>query len=249
MFGLIGKPLSHSFSKQYFEEKHGFNSKPDGFHYLNFELESLAEIRDLIVNHPHLEGFNVTIPFKSEILSYLDESGDDVKQIGSANVVKIYRNTANGSFRLSGYNTDFSGFTQALIPHLNSEIKSALILGTGGSSKAVAFALHKMGISSIQVSREANTTGLIAYDDLNERVVKNHLLIVNTTPLGMWPLVDDYPKIPIQFLSSRHLVFDLIYNPSETLLLHLAKVQGAKVVNGYEMLCRQADQSFKIWNS
>ncbi len=196
-----------------------------------------------------MEGFNVTIPFKSEILNYLDESGDDVKHIGSANVVRIYRGAANEPIKLIGYNTDFSGFTQALIPHLNSDIGSALILGTGGSSKAVAYALHKLGIPSIQVSRKANATGVIAYDDCDEHLLKNHLLIINTTPLGMWPLVDDYPKIPIHFLSSRHLVFDLIYNPSETLLLGKAKEQGAKVLNGYEMLCYQADQSFKIWNS
>ncbi|MFM7079736.1 MAG: shikimate dehydrogenase family protein [Bacteroidota bacterium] len=249
MYGLIGKSLSHSFSKRYFEEKYQFNSGASSDRYENFELSSIQELSTLLNSTPELEGFNVTIPYKTEIIPFMHELSEEAMQIGSANVVKISRFEGAGGYRLKGYNSDYWGFIESIKPHLNPSIHKALILGTGGSCNAVSYALEKSGISCLKVTRKEGTLGAVNYHDLNDSILSEHLLIVNTTPSGTWPEVENYPDIPFEYLTPSHLVFDLIYNPSETMFMKRAVERGAKVLNGYEMLCLQADRSLMIWKS
>ena len=244
-YGLIGYPLSHSFSKQYFEEKFKKENLTD-CRYENFPLQSLDELPVLLEDNYELRGFNVTIPYKEKILSRLDRMDENSHDIGAVNTVKISRN--QGKYFLKGYNTDSHGFYASLLPFLNKPITDALILGTGGASKAVACVLKKLGISCLFVSRHPVKSDHISYTDVCGPVLYHSQLIVNTTPIGMYPDTEACPDIPYEFITAKHLLFDLIYNPSETKFLARGKEMGARVVNGMEMLRLQAEKAWEIWN-
>jgi shikimate dehydrogenase len=240
IFGLIGKPLTHSFSKAYFSEKFQKENRTD-CSYENFELQNINELPQLITKQHHLYGLNVTIPYKEEVLQYLTSKSSVVEQIGACNCIKI-----TGQ-KLFGFNTDVIGFERSLLSLLLPHQTKALVLGTGGSAKAVMFALHKIGINFTSVSR-FRFDNSINYKMLTPDIIKEHTVIINTTPVGMYPHVDAAPPIPYHLLSKYHLLFDLIYNPTETLFLKRGKEVGASVSNGYEMLVQQAEESWKIWN-
>ncbi|MEM6522891.1 MAG: shikimate dehydrogenase [Bacteroidota bacterium] len=242
LYGLIGKTLRHSFSQKYFSEKFERHNLKDHKYEL-FELESISEINSLKKN-PDLKGFNVTIPYKEEVLSHLKSVEVNAKRIGAVNVIKIVDN------QLHGYNTDYFGFRESLKKWLadKSGNLSALVLGTGGASKAVVAALDSLGIKNILISR-IRSNQAISYDDLTQRVIQDNKLIVNTTPLGMLPDLESKPKLPYEFITSEHWIYDLVYNPKETLFLKLGKQQGAQIKNGLEMLFLQAEKSWEIWQS
>ncbi len=240
-FGLLGYPLSHSFSQKYFTEKFAQLGLLDCV-YENYSFADISEMKKVINTQKDLCGFNITIPHKKAVLGFLDEMNDVVKQIGACNCVSI----KNG--KRTGYNTDVVGFEQSLLPFLKPHHTKALILGTGGASAAVEFVLKNRGMEVQYVSREKKTT-TIGYDELDEAMMFSHHLIVNCTPLGMYPNVEDCPDIPYQFLSSQHHLYDLIYNPIETKFLEKGRLQGATMQNGQEMLVLQAEESWRIWNS
>lgn len=239
-FGLIGKNIDYSFSRKYFAEK--FSKENIDAEYLNFDIASISEFPE-ILKQRKVNGFNVTIPYKEEIISYLDELDEDAKKIQAVNTIKIENNG-----RLKGYNTDFWGFQKSLEPYLESFHKSALILGTGGASKAVAFALDNLAVEHHFVSRNP-TQGQINYSELSREVINHKKLIINTTPLGTFPNTEEHPLLPFEYLSEEHIVFDLIYNPAETMLMKRAAEQGAKCLNGLRMLELQAEKAWSIWNS
>jgi len=238
-FGLIGKNISYSFSRTYFTEK--FKKENIDAKYYNFDLENINQFRDVIKEMPDLQGLNVTIPYKQEIITFLDDLAPEAKEIGAVNTIKV-----NGN-RLTGYNTDYIGFSESIKPLLKSHHNKALILGTGGASKAIAYALKKLDIEYKFVSRDSGK-GKLGYDDLSEEIIKDHNIIINTTPVGTFPDVEEYPKFPIKYLTKNHLVYDLIYNPEITQLLALAKKQGATVKNGLKMLELQAESAWSIWS-
>ena len=239
VFGLIGKPLTHSFSQSYFSEKFSRENIADAV-YSSYELDAIEHLPALIKQQPSLQGLNVTIPYKEAVLHYLDEQSPEVKHIKACNCIRIEKG------RMKGFNTDAYGFETSLLPYLQKQHKKALILGTGGSSKAVAFVLEKLGISSLFVSR--SSTQCLSYNDVNEKIINSHKLIINTSPVGMYPHVNFAPQIPYDQLSSDHLLYDLIYNPSKTLFLQKGEERGATIVNGYDMLVLQAEESWRIWN-
>lgn len=243
MYGLIGKKISHSFSADFFNKK--FKDEGINEHYELFPLPSIDDFPKLLAKHPDLKGLNVTIPYKQEVIKFLDSLSDDTIDIGAVNVIKIIND--QGETFLKGYNSDWIGFRDSLLPLLNEDIKNALILGSGGASKAVDYTLKKLGINTTLVSRNPKDDQL-GYEDLNEDIMKENLLIVNTTPLGMFPDVDDSPNIPYQFLTDRHICYDLVYNPLETQFLKKAKEHGAGIKNGIEMLNLQALAAWDIWN-
>lgn len=239
-FGLIGKNIEYSFSRAYFSEKFAAENIPAV--YLNFDLSEVSEIAKVLVEYPDIAGFNVTIPFKEKIIPYLDELDETAEEIGAVNTIKI---CGNGS--LKGYNTDYSGFTEALRPKLEKQHTAALILGTGGASKAVAFALKQLGIEFKYVSRTASHEKIV-YTELNKKHFDKYKLIINCTPLGTFPNISEIPPLPPELLSKDHLIFDLIYNPPVTRLMKLAAQQGSTVMNGQRMLELQAEQAWEIWN-
>lgn len=242
-YGLIGYPLSHSFSKGYFNNK--FESENLNAEYINFEIPSINEFKALVVANPELKGLNVTIPYKEQVIKYLDELDPSIKEIGAVNVIKFIP-TKNG-VKLKGYNSDIIGFTDSIAPILNDSHKKALILGFGGAAKAVAYALKSLHIDYVFVSREPLKDQL-GYKDLTEDVMREHTIIVNATPIGMYPNVDEAPNIPYQYVTNRHLLYDLLYNPDVTKFMRLGKKQGASVKNGLEMLLLQAFASWNIWH-
>lgn len=244
-YGIIGKPLGHSFSKEYFT-KYFAETGRDAC-YLTFELDSIADMPALIAAHPDLVGFNVTIPYKQQIIPYLDMLDDAADAIGAVNVVKILHNEGNGQPLLVGYNTDHIGFSRSIRPLLQDGWKEALILGTGGASKAIAFALKELGIGTTFVSRTPKC-GQLGYQELTPDVMSQYDIIVNCTPLGTSPDVDTCPNIPYECLNSRQLCYDLVYNPGQTLFLQRASQQGCAVSNGLQMLHIQADEAWQIWN-
>lgn len=244
--GLIGFPLSHSFSQKYFTQKFAELGLTD-WQYNLFPIENLENFPTLILQNPDLVGLNVTIPHKVEIINYLDELDKGAEAVGAVNTIKISIYT-NGKKCLKGYNTDVYGFEMSLKPLLKPHHKKALILGTGGASKAVKFVLDKLEIESQFVSRNPSANQL-SYISLNEKILQEHFLIINTTPLGMYPNLDSCPEIPYQYLTKNHLVYDLVYNPEETLFLQKAKAQGAQTKNGLEMLHQQAEKAWEIWNN
>lgn len=245
-FGLIGKSLSHSFSKPYLEEKFIKENKLD-FKYSNFDLENLDSLSDIILTH-HLSGLNITKPYKEAIIPYLNELDATAKEIGAVNCVKI--TWKNNIPFLVGYNTDYYGFAQSIKPFLEPIHQKALILGTGGASKAVNYALKNIGVDVYFVTTgNKKSTNYFQYSDLNEYVLNAFKLIVNCTPLGMYPKIDACPDIPFQFITSEHLLYDVIYNPEETLFLQKGKQQGAVTINGLNMLKLQADKAWEIWHS
>ncbi|OIQ22808.1 shikimate dehydrogenase [Lacinutrix sp. MedPE-SW] len=241
-FGLIGKDIEYSFSRNYFKIKFKTEDISDAS-YENFDLVSIDLFKKELKKNKAIEGFNVTIPYKESIIPYLDKLNKKAKAIGAVNTIKI---TKKGKY--VGYNTDFYGFKNTLKPHLKTYHKKALILGTGGASKAVAYALKKLDIEFLFVSRTPKNKNEITYSDLNKTIIENHKIIINCTPLGTHPNIESYPDIPYQYLTNKHLLFDLIYNPSETKFLNLGKQKEAKIINGYDMLALQAEKSWQIWN-
>lgn len=245
-FGLIGKSLSHSFSKTYLEEKFIKEDK-EGFQYSNFDLESLDNLLQIITDN-HLSGLNVTKPYKESIIPFLNELDVTAKEIGAVNCIKITWN--NNTPYLIGYNTDYYGFAQSIKPFLEPIHQRALILGTGGASKAIAYALKNVGVDFYYVTTgEKKSANYFHYAELNEYVLNAFKLIVNCTPLGMYPKTDACPEIPFQFITTEHLLYDLIYNPEETLFLQKGKAQNAVTMNGLNMLKLQADKAWEIWHS
>lgn len=241
VYGLIGKSLKHSFSKDYFEKKFE-EQEINNTEYLNFEFEQIDEVKVRLSEIKDLNGLNVTIPYKSSIIPFLDELDKISEEIGAVNTIKI-----NDDGRWIGFNTDVYGFSTSLKPFLTNQHTKALILGTGGASKAVEFALKQLNISAIKVSRTKGKADL-TYNELNEFVFNACKLIINTTPLGTWPNMEESPDIPFSFLSPEHLVYDLIYNPEKTLFLKQSESAGATIMNGLNMLRLQAEKSWEIWN-
>ncbi len=239
-FGLIGKTLKHSFSANYFNAKF-LAEGIYGCNYQLFELENISELPKLITEHPNLRGFNITIPYKESILPYLDDMDDMVKEIGACNCVKI----ENG--KLFGYNTDVVGFTNSILPLIEYQHHKALILGNGGAAKAVIYALEQMSIAFQVIARNPKNKTELAWRNLSEDIVKECKIIINATPIGMWPKEDAFPDIAYNALSQFHLAFDLIYNPEATQFLQKAAVQGAKTQNGLEMLELQAEAAWAIF--
>jgi len=240
-FGLIGNPLGHSFSKKYFSEKF----EREGLHDCRFELfplETIDEFPLLIEKEKELKGIAVTIPYKESIMPLLDVIDEAASETGAVNCIKI------AAGRLTGYNTDIVGFERSLVPLLKPYHKNALILGSGGSSRAVQYVLKKIGIDFTIVSR-AGTPGSIQYSDVDQKMMGDHLLVINCTPVGMFPHVEEKPAIPYQFLTANHLLFDLVYNPAETAFLGEGMKHGAMIKNGYEMLTIQAEENWKIWSA
>ena len=239
--GLIGYPLSHSFSEKHFAQKF-ITEKIEGYDYQLFPIEKIELLSDLMNNHPNLLGINVTIPYKELVFPFMDEVSEAVKEIQAINTIKI----KNG--KIKGYNTDVYGFKQSLLPFLKSHHKKALILGTGGAAKAVKFVFKQLGISYQSVSRTPKSTEL-AYADITAELLQTRHIIVNTTPLGTFPNADFCPDIAYEGLSEKHLLYDLVYNPAETLFLKKGKSQHALIKNGLEMLHLQAEKSWEIWTS
>ncbi len=244
VFGLLGKSISYSFSKNYFTKKF-IQLQLDNYTYVNFDIPSIDDF-PLIINENinYLKGVNVTIPYKEKIFKYLDIIDADAEKIGAVNTIKILND-----YQLKGYNTDAYGFENSLNPLLQNHIKNALILGTGGASKSVAFVLDKLKITYKFVSRNSKNKQTITYNDIDEVLINNCHLIINCTPLGTFPEVEHLPDLPYQFLTKKHFLYDLIYNPELTSFLQKGKNVGAIIKNGEEMLKLQADKSWEIWNS
>lgn len=240
VFGIIGFPLGHSFSKKYFEEKFQQLGIDATASFQNFSIEEIKELPQ-VLSTPDLEGFCITIPHKKNIIPFLDEVSPEVEEMGACNCVRI----KNG--KLIGYNTDIIGFEKSFIPKLTSERNKALILGTGGASAAVAFVLRKLNIPYQFVSR--NSDDGWTYNMLDANIMDQYKIIINSTPLGMSPNIDDAPPIPYQYVTESHYLYDLIYNPSETKFLSLGKEKGADIENGLQMLVLQAEENWRIWNS
>ena len=239
VYGLIGYPLTHSFSKKYFTEKF----QREGIHgcmYENFPLENIEQLKTLLTN-PDLKGLNVTIPYKEQVIPFLYEMNEVVKATGACNCIKI----ENG--QLTGFNTDVVGFEKSLKKFLQPHHTKALIFGTGGAAKAVEYVLQKRKIDYLFVSRKKGTAHTISYHDLKVDILQQHLLLINTTPLGMYPKVDDCPDIAYDYLTPQHHLYDLVYNPEKTLFLQKGEAKGATIQNGYEMLMLQAEESWRIW--
>ncbi len=251
LFGLIGYPLTHSFSKKYFTEKFEREHLTDCA-YKNFEIASVNQLHDVIADHAQLRGLNVTIPYKTAVIPLLDELSDEAKIIGAVNTISI--NTADNKKILKGFNTDAYGFEQSLIPILKPHHIKALIIGTGGASRAVAYVLSKLKIDFLFVSRnkqtviDKNILNVISFEEINESIIQQYLLIINTSPAGMYPNVDTFPPLPNHAIIKQHLFYDLVYNPEETFFLSKAKQQGAVIKNGLEMLHLQAERAWEIWN-
>lgn len=244
-YGLIGYPLKHSFSIGYFNEK--FEAENIDAQYVNFEIPDIRDFMEVIEENPNLCGLNVTIPYKEQVIPYLDELDKDTAKIGAVNVIKIIR-LPKGKVKLVGYNSDIVGFTQSIEPLLQPHHTKALILGTGGASKAVFHGLENLGIKATFVSRTKKSDDILTYRELTPEIMQEHTVIVNTTPLGMYPKVDFCPDIPYDQLTPNHLLYDLLYNPNETLFMKKGKEKGAVVKNGLEMLLLQAFASWEIWN-
>ncbi len=241
LYGLIGYPLGHSFSKNFFTNKFKTEGLEDCFFEL-FPLKNIEEFTGLISSHSSLKGLAVTIPYKQSVIPFLHYINNETKKIGAVNCIKINQAV------LTGYNTDIIGFEKSFTPLLQKHHLKALVLGTGGASKAVQFILNKLGIPFLLVSRTAGSSN-ISYAEISEILLKEYTIIINCTPVGMAPYEDDKPAIPYQYISSPHYFYDLIYKPEETLFLSEGKRKGAVVKNGYEMLVIQAEENWKIWNN
>lgn len=240
-FGLLGKNISYSFSKKYFTEKFD-KINFTNYSYKNFDVESIELFPEIIANTKNLKGLNVTIPYKEAVIPYLTKLSKNAKIIGAVNVIKIAKDGT-----LKGYNSDFYGFKKALKPLLKKQHQRALILGTGGASKAVAYALRKLNIDYDFVSRNPSEYQL-SYEELTKELFSEYQIIINTTPIGTFPNIDDCPPLDYSLLTENHIAFDLIYNPMETKFLRLAKEHGSKTKNGYDMLVFQAEKAWEIWN-
>jgi shikimate dehydrogenase len=242
IYGLIGKTLHHSFSRRYFSDKFRSDEITDA-QYLNFELQDLYAELPVLKNNPDIKGLNVTIPYKTDIIPFLDELTEECRIINACNCIKI----KDGKW--IGFNTDMIGFERSFAPYLKPFHRKALVLGTGGASNAVAYVLKKMGIEYLKVSRnKEKSSSLISYEDITDDLLKEYKIVINTTPLGTAPDINEYPKIPFESVTSQHYFFDLIYNPAKTLFLSLAEKHGAFIENGDRMLSIQAEESWRIWN-
>lgn len=240
-FGLLGFPLGHSFSQQFFAEK--FNKEGiEDCQYINFSFPEIKEAVEVLKKEQHLSGFNITIPHKINIFPYLDAVAPDCEEIQSCNCVKV----ENGKWK--GFNTDIIGFENSLKPLLGEQSRKALVFGTGGASRAIIYVLKKMGIEILKVSRNSQE-GALSYEALTDRILKEHTIWINTTPVGLYPQVNEVLPVNCASVTDRHLVYDLIYNPPKTKFLMMAELKGASIKNGREMLEIQAEESWKIWNS
>lgn len=240
-FGLIGKNIEYSFSRGYFKKK--FESEDLPYSYENFDIQNLDEFPELIKKIKTLKGINVTIPYKETIIPFLDKVDEKAKKIGAVNTIKV---TKKG--KLIGYNTDYYGFLKSIKPYLKLHHKKALILGTGGASKAIAYSLKKLNIDFNYVSRSKSDSVEFTYNELDETIISQHNVIINCTPLGTHPNTNECPNISYDGINNDHLLFDLIYNPEETKFLTIGKLKGATICNGYRMLELQAGKSWEIWN-
>lgn len=238
-YGIIGYPLGHSFSKGFFTEK--FARESIDAQYLNFEIPDVAMLPDVLRNNPELRGLNVTLPHKQAIIPLLDEMSEEAMEIGAVNVIRV----RNG--KLKGFNSDIIGFTNSIKPLLQPHHRKALVLGTGGASKAIRVGLNRLGIEWTYVSRSPRD-GMVTYEDITAETLQEYTVIVNCSPVGMFPKVDAAPAIPYELLSPQHLLFDCVYNPEETLFMKKGRKQGATVKNGLEMLHLQAAASWNFWN-
>ena len=240
-YGLVGRNISYSFSRKYFNEKFSLLHF-DNCEYLNFDIQNIKDFPNVIAETKGLKGLNVTIPYKEEIIPYLDRLSKTARKIGAVNTISISKKK-----QLKGHNTDHYGFKKALVPLLENHHKKALILGTGGASKAIAYALRKLKIEFDFVSRNP-TEYEFSYEELNAEVFNDYQIIINTTPLGTHPNIEACPPLDYDLFTNKHIAFDLVYNPEETTFMKKAKENGAKVQNGYEMLVFQAEKAWKIWN-
>ena len=239
-FGLIGKDISYSFSKKFFNQKF-INEGLNNCSYENYDISSISKLLE-VINDTKIKGLNVTIPYKESVIELLNHIDPIAKKIGAVNTIKIDKQN-----KLSGYNTDYIGFKQSLESNISNQ-KRALILGTGGASKAIVYALKTLNIKTLLVSRK-NREECITYEDVSNQIIKDHTIIINCTPLGTYPNIEECPKIPYEYITDRHLCYDLIYNPIKTKFLILSEKKGASIINGNEMLENQAIESWKIWNS
>ncbi|MGQ1783795.1 MULTISPECIES: shikimate dehydrogenase family protein [unclassified Saccharicrinis] len=244
-YGLIGYPLSQSFSQKYFTNK--FEQEAIKARYLNFPIASIDEFPELIDHHPYIGGLNVTIPYKEKVIPYLDELDPIAREAGAVNVIKFDWGNPKKPV-LKGYNSDIIGFTKSIEPLIKAHHKSALILGTGGAAKGVGFALNRMGLAYKLVSRTPEGEIQLSYNSLNEKSMADNQVIINTTPLGMYGDMNAKPEIPYHYCGKNHLFFDLIYNPEITAFLKAGQKQGAAIKNGLEMLHLQAEGAWEIWN-
>ena len=243
-YGLIGYPLGHSFSKNFFNQK--FAEEKIDAQYLNFEIPNIKDLKDVLSRNPELKGLNVTLPYKEQVIPYLDNLDETAKMIGAVNVIKFSKGLF-GKTKLIWFNSDIIGFQQSIQPMLDDSHRKALVLGTGGASKAVYFGLKQLGVEPIFVSRHPKTDNCIAYGDITPSLMEEYTVIVNATPLGMYPNIDTCPDIPYSQVTDKHVLYDLIYNPDETLFMRKGKEKGAAVKNGLEMLLLQAFASWNIW--
>lgn len=240
-FGLLGRNISYSFSKGYFTDKFK-NENLEGCTYENFDIGDISEFPSIIANTPAIRGISVTIPYKEEVIVHLDSLSKKAAIIGAVNTIKISKKG-----KLKGYNTDYYGFKKSIKPLLESHHQRALILGTGGASKAIAFALEELGIGYTFVSRSGKEN-TVDYSRVTATTFDNYQIVINCTPVGTSPDIEASPAIPYEYFTDRHIAYDLIYNPAETKFLQQAKAQGATIKNGYDMLVIQAEKAWKIWN-
>jgi shikimate dehydrogenase len=245
-YGLIGYPLGHSFSKDFFNQK--FASEGIDAEYVNFEIEHVNDLKYVLRENSSLCGLNVTLPHKMNVIPLLDSITDNARNIGAVNVIKFKKRGLFGKLHLEGHNSDILGFKKSIEPLLNETHRKALILGTGGASKAIYHGLKQLGIESIFVSRTQKEFG-ITYEEITQDTIENYTVIVNTTPVGMYPKGDICPNIPYRHITPGHILYDLLYNPDETLFMKKGRERGAVVKNGLEMLLLQAFASWEIWNS
>lgn len=243
-YGLIGYPLGHSFSKSYFNEK--FENEGINAEYINFEIPTLDSLPEILASNPELKGLNVTIPYKEKVISYLDSISPEARAIGAVNVIRV-DHKGNDTY-LKGFNSDVIGFTKSIEPLLERFHKKALILGTGGASKAVNFGLKSLGLETVFVSR-FERPGTIQYSQITPDIIQEYNVIVNCTPCGMYPHIDECPQLPYEAMTSKNILYDLLYNPDETLFMKRGAQHGATVKNGLEMLLLQAFASWEFWHN
>lgn len=244
LYGIIGNPLTHSFSPVFFNKK--FKEEGINAEYVKFEITDISSFPQIVSGNENLKGLNVTLPYKQQIMQYLDDIEPQTKEIGAVNVIKICRHA--GKISLVGYNSDIIGFQKSILPLIDHTIhRKALVLGTGGASKAVCKGLQNLGLEPVLVSRTGKA-GMFTYKELDKDIMDEYKVIVNASPVGTFPEVDNAPAIPYEYLLPEHLLYDLVYNPAETKFLKLGKEQGAMVKNGYEMLELQALAAWNIWN-
>lgn len=243
-YGLIGYPLGHSFSKSYFNEK--FENEGINAEYINFEIPTLDSLPEILASNPELKGLNVTIPYKEKVISYLDSISPEARAIGAVNVIRV-DHKGNDTY-LKGFNSDVIGFTKSIEPLLERFHKKALILGTGGASKAVNFGLKSLGLETVFVSR-FERPGTIQYSQITPDIIQEYNVIVNCTPCGMYPHIEECPQLPYEAMTSKNILYDLLYNPDETLFMKKGAQHGATVKNGLEMLLLQAFASWEFWHN